>query len=172
MTRSRIVAIAIAAIVTAAVVLFFVLRPSDEQRVRAQLLRTVAAVTVTEDDTNPIVRLARIRREFKETLDKDVRISLVDVPNVPALRNGRDALGETATQLTAVFRTMEIDLSAIEVKLDDAHTSAQVKSRATLVANGRDGRARRESRAVDFLLYKIDGTWRITTINVWPKDRE
>lgn len=170
MSRGRIATFgALAAILIAFAVWYFT-RPSDEQKIRDQVARVAAAVKVTEDDTNPLVRLARIRGIFKDTLDKDVHVSLADVPTLPRSGSGRDQLAETATQATAIFRSADVDLSSVEVKLDDARLQAEVKAKATLVAVGRDAKSRRESRAVDFHVVLMDGTWRVTSITVWAKD--
>ena len=158
-----------AAIVLGVAIWFFT-RPGDEQKIREQVARVVAAVKVTEDDTNPLIRLARIKGIYKETLDKNVHLSLEDVPTLPRGGSGRDQLAEMATQATAIFRSADIDLSGVEVKLDGPRQQAEVKAKATLVAVGRDGKSRRESRAVDFHVVSMEGTWRITSITVWAKE--
>ena len=170
MTRSRIVALAALAAALLAIAIWFFTRPSDEQKIRAQVARVAAAVKVTEDDTNPLFRLARIKDIFRDTLDKNAHVSLADVPTLPRSGSGRDQLAETATQATAVFLTADVDLSGVDVKLDDARLQAEVKAKATLVAVGRDGKLRRESRAVDFHVVLMEGTWRITSITLWTKE--
>ena len=71
-------------------------------------------------------------------------------------------------QAPMAFRTAEVELASMTIKLDDAHTSAQVGARALLVATTREGERRSDRRAVDFRLAKTDGRWRITSVTVWP----
>ena len=160
-------AIAALAIALAAYFIFF--RASDEQKIRQCVARAMAAVTVTEDDTNPIVSLGRIRGAFKETVDKNVRVRIPDLPQVQA---GRDGLGEAVAQASVWFKSASVDVGSLEIKLDDAHKSAQVTTRATLRAIGRDGRPRNEERDVTLLVTTPEGTWRIASITVWPPKDE
>ena len=160
---------AIAAFVIGLAAYFLFFRASDEQKIRDAVARAVAVVTVTEDDTNPIVRLGRVRGVFKDVVDKDVRVRIAELPQVHA---GRDSLAEAVVQASAWFKTAEIDLASVEVKLDDAHKSAQVRAVATLRAVGRDGRSRNEEREVTLLVTKPEGTWRIGSVTVWPPKDE
>jgi hypothetical protein len=160
-------AVALTAIALGVYFLFF--RPSDEQRIRDAIARALGAVTLTADDDNPITRLGRIKGVFKDVVDKDVR---VNVPDVPQLHAGRDELAVAAAQMNSWFRTAEISVGSMEIKLDDAHRSAQVRATATLDGASRDGRRRHEEREVTMLVTNAESTWRIATITVWPPKDE
>jgi ketosteroid isomerase-like protein len=160
-----------AAIVAAVLVWFFFFRASDEALVRDCVARAAAAVRTTEDDTNPLTRMARLKREMRECLDKDVRVSLQEVQGVPASITGREALANATAQALGMFEKASVDLSSVEVKLDDAHRSAQVTATASFDATERGGRPRRERRDLSMLVVKGDDGWRITTVTVWaPRD--
>lgn len=144
-------------------------RPSDEARIRAQLTKLAAAVRITADDTsvNPIGRFAHVNDAFASLFDRDVRVS---IPELTSLDAGRKPLAELATHAPRVFRTLDVDFSEIEIKLDEAKTSALVGATASLAAVEQGGVSRTDKRAVDFRFAKTSGEWMITSLTVWPKD--
>ena len=168
-TKRVVIAGAIAALVIALASYFLFFRASDEQKIRDAVARAVAVVTVTEDDTNPIVRLGRVNGVFKEVVHKDVRVHISELPQAQA---GRDSLAGAVVQASTWFKTAEIDLASVDIKLDDAHKSAQVRATATLHAVGRDGKRRKEEREVTLLVTNPEGTWRISSVTVWPPKDE
>ena len=66
------------------------------------------------------------------------------------------------------LRTLKVDFTHIDVKLDPGKRSAQVKTTASLAAIERSGRPKDDTRDVDFLFRKDDG-WRIASVTVWEK---
>ena len=138
---------------------------SDEERIRGQLTRLAAALRM-EEGTNALMRAGKMRSEMGAIFDEDVR---ANVPELPvALPNKRSELADTATQLSMMFRSIDVDFSDIEVKLDDARQTARVGATVKLSSTGRAGPTR-DSRATDFLFNKRDGTWRIASVTVWAK---
>src|SRR5947209_1477386 len=119
----RTMIVAAAAISVLAVVAWLVFSPTEEQRIKAQLVRLATAVRLTADDTNAITRGARIRSELEAVLDPNVRLS---IPEVTSLRSGRQELATTATAASAYLRTFEVTLDELEIKLDEPKTSAKV----------------------------------------------
>jgi len=140
---------------------------SDEELIRAQLTRLAAAVSVPEGGANPLVRGAKMRGEFAAIFDEDVRANVPEFPS--ELPNKRSELADTATQLSSLYPSLSVELVDIVVKLDDAKQSAHVGATAKLQAQGRGGHASKDSRAIDFLFNKHDGTWRIASVTVWAK---
>jgi hypothetical protein len=148
------------------VALYFVLRPSDDAKIKEQIAKLAALVRVTEDDAqaNPIGRMAHVNDVLGKLVDHDVRVS---VPDLPSLDAGREPLGQLITSEPRFVRTLDADFSHVAIKLDEAHTSALVGLTAHVKATETTGRARDEERAVDLRFAKKDGTWVVTTISVW-----
>ena len=148
-------------------VLLWMRSGSDEELIRAQLTRLAAAVSVPEGGANPLVRGAKMRGEFAAIFDEDVRANVPEFPS--ELPNKRSELADTATQLSSLYPSLSVELVDIVVKLDDAKQSTHVGATAKLQAQGRGGHASKDSRAIDFLFNKHDGTWRIASVTVWAK---
>lgn len=138
-------------------------RETDEELIRARLHQMTTALRVESGDS-VLVRGARIRRAFSETLTKDV---VVRVPDFPQLGQGRDALTGIAVQSGRRYRTAEIDLSHTSVSLDAKKSAANVKSEATLTATDSGG-LHRDTRHVLFRFNRTKDGWRISSIEVSP----
>jgi hypothetical protein len=165
--RNRILVALAALAVLAGVVYFAVFRASDEEKIRAQLAKLSESVEVKEGGSNPVFRKARLDADFEKIFDEDVRVS---IPDLSSTKPGRANLVALAMQASVWARSASVELSKIEVKLDDAHQSAKVGATATVRAVSGSGRNERDERAVDFRFAKIDGTWKITSLTVWRKD--
>jgi hypothetical protein len=138
---------------------------SDEEQIRGQLTRLASALTMPEG-ANVLLRGTTMRSELDAIFEEDVRVSIPELPTT--LPNGRDELADTATQLSTMFRSVDVELTDIEIKLDDARQTARVGATAKLSATGRAG-PNRDSRSTDFLFNKREGTWRIASVTVWAK---
>ncbi len=150
----------------AAIAIYFAFfSTSDEQKIKNVLAHLAKAVRVTEEGKNPILRAARVHSDFVDVFQEQV---VVHIPEMPAMKQGRAELEGTATQASFLFRTADVELGTVDVKVDDAHTSAKASATATLRATRRDGSPEQGPRAVNFLLRKDDGVWRITSLTVWP----
>ena len=169
MVRGKVIAIGATAFAAVVVVWLTVFRASDDARIREQLAKLAAAVRVTADDaqTNPIGRFAHVNDAFTKLFDRDVRVS---IPELTSLDSGRRPLAELATSAPRVFRSFDVDFSDIEVKIDDAKSSALVGATASVSAVEQGNTPRADKRAVDFRFAKQDGEWLITSLTVWPKD--
>jgi hypothetical protein len=163
--RAVIAALAVALAIGA----YWLLRPTDESRIRAQISRLETAVRVTEADmqTNPIGRLAHVSGLCQSLFEPDVRVS---VREIPQLRSGRQQIEEAITAAPHFVRTFSVSIDVNDVKIDDAHTNAQVEATARASAVTRDGETRRDTRSVSFQLVKRDGEWLFTTVSVWSRD--
>ncbi len=162
--RNKVLAGTLAVAIAAAIYFGFFAR-SDEEQIRKAVARLAHAVEVRPDDSNVIVRTARVRSELNEVLDENVHVS---VPELTNLRQGRREVAEAASQASLAYRSAEIDVADLQIKFDPTHESAKAGGRATLRATTRAGEDRRDMRAVDFLLRKDGGAWRITSVTVWP----
>jgi hypothetical protein len=148
---------------------YFALRPTDESRIREKIAKLAAAVRITDADlqANPIGRLSHVSGIFQTIFDQDVRVS---IPELIQLHSGRRELEELVTAAPRYVRSLDVEIGNIKVKLDDAHTSAEVDAVADVSGVERDGRKREDKRAVDFQFVKQDGDWIITTMNVWSRE--
>jgi hypothetical protein len=161
MRRAAIVLVLVVAAVGAFVGMH---RGSDQDAIRAQLTRLAAALHASEG-SNPVFRVPRVRSEFDAILDETVHVTAAEAPGLPTDRRG---LADSAVQLSAFYSSVDVGLRNVEIKLDDSSTMAQVAATADLSAGGEQ--SRRDTRAVNFLFYKRDGTWRITSVTVWAPD--
>jgi hypothetical protein len=143
----------------------WITRSSDEEKIRAQLTRLAAALHMSEG-ANPVLRVANLRSEFSGIFDESPHVSVPEL-TMP-LPDDRRGLADAAAQLTSFVQRVDVDFEGTEIKLDDAHTSAKVDATATLSTD--DGRARRTTRAVTFLMWKRGDAWRISSVHVWPAD--
>ncbi len=156
----RNLSLAAASLVAIVALVVFLTRPSDEQRVKATLDRLVAIVSVKEGDT-VLSRAARVRSGAKEIVDDGVRL---EVPDLQLRVTGREAFVDGATKAGLLYNSATAELVSVDVKLDEAKTTAKVD--ATALVTGLRGAERRvDKRRVHFLLRK-DGDWKVTTIDV------
>lgn len=164
----RIVWLSVPLLLAGVAIVFTLSRHSDEDLIRGQLSRLAKAVRVTAGpgESNPLLRVARLRSEFREIFEADVRVTIPELPM--ALPTEPVALADSAAQLTVIYRAFDVDFSDVQIKLDDARLTAQVQATANVAATSRDGLSR-DTRPVDFLLRKVDGTWRVSSINVSAK---
>jgi hypothetical protein len=137
-------------------------RASDEDQIRGQLTRLGAALHVSEG-SNPLFRAPRVRSEFEAIFDDPTHASVPELPL--ALPGGRAALADKATELTSYYQTLDVSFTDVEIKLDSVKLIAHVAATAKLSTSGEN--ATRDTRPVDFLFYKKDGTWRVTSVTVW-----
>jgi hypothetical protein len=137
----------------------------DEGAIRSQLTR-LAACLHTSQGANPIFQLPTIRDGFDATLDDNVHVHVADV-SIP-VPTGRRELAEAAVKATGYFSSFEARLRDFDIKLDEQRTMAQVAATVD-VATGGD-RGTHDTRAINFILYKRDGTWRVTSVTVWGAD--
>ncbi len=85
----------------------------------------------------------------------------------PGLPTNRRELA-TAVQFTAYYSSLDVDFRNIGSKSTSRPPSPKSPASADLSAGG--DRSRHDTRAVNFLFYKRDGTWRITSVTIWPPD--
>ena len=143
-------------IVALTIVSALVLRGSDEDRIRAVLVRFAKAVRVKPNDTL-FSRNARLKSELKDLVDDDVR---VDIDEIGIGVVGRPKLVEDVTKVGVMYGEASCDLDDITIRLDESKTTAKVDALAIVKTQDKS-----EKRDVHMLLRK-DGAWRITTLEV------
>jgi hypothetical protein len=172
MPRTRVL-LAVIALAMVAVGAYFVWRPSDESRIRAQLGRLASAVRVQDADAqaNPIARLAHVNGEVADLFEPEARVNLPEVSELPSGHASRRELAELVAGAPRYVRTFDVDFGGVTIKMDDARTTAFVGATAKVNVAERDGAVDRGERAVDVHFVKNDGVWVIRTLTVWsPED--
>jgi hypothetical protein len=170
-TRARLVVVAVVALALA-VGGYFVWRPTDESRIRAQLDRLASAVRITDADAqaNPIARLARVNGELDGLFEPNARVTVPELAELGSGHAGRRELAELVAGAPRYVRAFDVDFTAVTLKMDGAHTTAFVQTTANVKADERDGSASRDRRAVDVHFVAKDGAWVIQTLTVWAKE--
>jgi hypothetical protein len=164
----RWLAIAAVALGLGAVLLALFARPTHEERIRKQLDRLAQVVSAGSDESNPVLRGARLKREFSELFSADVAVTIPDLGN-PV--RGRDELAALAARAGMGFQRVEVALSKIDVQVDANETRAQVRSVAT-VTGTRAGELERDQRRVRFGFSRQDGEWLIDLVAVGARPDE
>ncbi len=139
---------------------------SDEERIRELLGRLENSVQVHEGEFNIIIRGSRVRKAFSTIFIPDVQFRIPDLQSTGTRRKGLAAL---ATQAPRLYRTAIVDLSELEIKLDDQAASATAFGDASLIGVRQGGLAERDQRTVSLRLDKINGDWRIIAVDVSPR---
>lgn len=171
MTRAH-GAVALVVVLALAVAGYFLWRPTDESRIRAQLSRLASAVRITDADAqaNPIARLARVNGELDGLFEPDARVTVPELAELTSGHAGTRELAELVTGAPRYVRAFDVDFTSVTLKMDEAHTTAFVQATATVKVEERDGSPSRDRRAVDFHFVRKDGAWVIRTLTVWAKE--
>ncbi|MGZ3416456.1 MAG: hypothetical protein ACXVEF_04115 [Polyangiales bacterium] len=154
-----IVGIAVTIIIWA---LFF--RGSEEDRIRAAIVKAAAAVKVIPGE-NPVMRAARVKGDLVDVMEKDVAFS---VPELNDVGKGRDPLVGAAISISSVFEEADVNVVFSQVTIEPGGHSAAATTTVTLSAM-RGGQRERDVRKVSFVLRK-DAEWRISEVTVYPKE--
>ena len=156
------------AVIVASIAIYLLFHRGDaNERIRGQLTRLTRAVEVDPGQPeSPLGRIARIRGEFKELFVENVAI---EIPELTALGSGRTALADAAAQAPMAYAAVKIDLASVRVTLVGEH-SADVTAIATLSGTRAGGDPARDVRRVVFRFDEVDGDWRISRVQVAPRD--
>lgn len=140
---------------------------SDEDEIRALLERLEVAARVSSDDTNLVVRAARIKGEFAEIFTKEVTF---DIPELSSMNAGRAELTGLAAKAPQLWQTATIDLDDLNIAVNDEALGAVAVGNAVLDATRLNGQLERDDRKVSISLEKIEGKWQIVAVTVSAKD--
>ena len=142
-----------------ALLAYVVFGGSDEDKVLARLKEVARAVETRADETNVLLRTARLNGVFKEALEPDVTFTAPELGSV----SGRHALAVLAGGTPVNFGAVTVSVGATDIHVEGA--VAHAVSEVTLTA-ARGGELRREQRSVRFELRRSSGDWRIGAIDV------
>jgi hypothetical protein len=160
MLRGRRLGLALVA-ASLALLVYVVFGGSDEDKVLSRLKEVARAVETRSDETNALLRTARINGVFKQALEPDVRFTAPELGSM----SGTRALAVLAGEAPLNFGDVTVSVGATDIHVEGpvAHAVSQV----TLTA-ARGGELRREQRNVRFELRRSGGDWRIGAIEVEP----
>lgn len=144
---------------------YVLLGASDEDEIVARLKELASAVETKPDETNVLLRTARIKGAFEQGLAPSVRFSAPELGSKSGIRE----LAVLAGQAPNAFGSITIDIGATDVHVDGA--LAHAVSQVTLTGE-RGGELRRDRRSVRFELQRSGGAWRVSAIEAEPKSEE
>ena len=142
-----------------ALLAYVVFGGSDEDKILARLKEVARAVETRSDETNVLLRTARINGVFKAALEPDVTFTAPELGS----RAGSRALAVLAGDAPVRFGEVTLSVGATDIHVEGA--VAHAVSQVTLTA-ARGGELRRDQRNVRFELRHAGGEWRIATIEV------
>jgi hypothetical protein len=142
---------------------------SEEDRIRELLEKLEEAVAVSPDDTNVVVRAARVRSLFGEIFDKDVRYQ---IPELEAVSRGRAELAGVAAKAPELWRSATVDLDGLAITVDQAAMGAVAVGPASLNATRHNGTVEIDTRTVSLTLEKVEGEWRVVHMSVSAGENE
>jgi hypothetical protein len=144
--------------------LFF--RRGDDEKIRRKITDLAEAVRMTEGETNVVVRGGRIQSAFSEIFAKDVRVV---IPDLGPLGSTRKELAGVAAQTGLRFQSAEVSFDGVSVAIEPSKTAASASANGTFTGFEHGSGIRRETRKVEFRFDKIDGDWRIVSLDVAPR---
>jgi ketosteroid isomerase-like protein len=160
LNRSR-VALAVV-VASVALLAYVILGGSDEDKILARLKELASAVETKTDETNIVLRTARINGVFKQALDPMVTFN---APELQTQRGIRE-LATLAGGAGQAFGEISLGIGATDIHVEG--NLARAVSQVTLTGT-RGGELRREERSVRFELRRWEGEWRVSAIDVAAK---
>jgi hypothetical protein len=141
----------------------YVLRGDETRRVRARVESAAEALSppAGEADLNRLTRLAG----FAKLLAPDV---LVEAEPGGASIRGREAVAGLAAQLSAAAGAQRIELSDIEVALDETSTRATVSALVHVTSSSAGNTSTYDGQLIHLELTRIDGDWLISRARPEP----
>jgi hypothetical protein len=136
-------------------------RPTHEERIGRALDRLARVVSSDSEQQNPILRAARLRKEFSEIFSRDVS---VNIPELASPLRGRDELAAIGARTTTAYQSVDVEFSKLDIRVDANETRAEVRAVATLT--GSRGALERDSRRVRFGFSHQAGEWLIDSVSV------
>jgi ketosteroid isomerase-like protein len=161
MFRGRRLAV-LSIVVSAALLAYVAWGGSDEDKILARLKELARAIETRTDETNVVLRTARINGIFKQALEPAVTFT---APELEA-QTGIRPLAVLAGQAPESFGDVTVSVGATDIHIEGsiAHAVSQVT-----LTGSRGGELRRDQRNVRFELRRSSGDWRVNAIDVGPK---
>jgi ketosteroid isomerase-like protein len=144
-----------------ALLAYVVFGGADEDKILARLKEVARAVETRSDETNVVLRTARINGVFKDAMDPNVTFSAPELGS----EVGTLALAKLAGQAAVNFGDLTLSVGATDIHVEGA--VAHAVSQTTLTA-ARGGELRRDQRNVRVELRHAGSDWRIAAIEVEP----
>jgi ketosteroid isomerase-like protein len=160
LNRSRIALVVV--IASVALLAYVIFGASDEDQILARLKELASAVETKTDETNIILRTARINGVFKEGLEPTVTLTAPELQSQSGIRE----LATLAGQAPQVYGDLTLSIGSTDIHVEGA--AARAVSQVTLTGT-RGGELRREQRNVRFELKQSGGEWRVSAIDVEAK---
>lgn len=142
--------------------------PSSDEEAIAAKLQKLAEVVAIEGEENPVMRTARLRREFAELFEED---ALVLIPELQRGARGRRELADLGARGPILYSTLTVDFAGVETIVDSGKKSARTKSLAKL-SGTRGGEIRRDERKLRIEWKKEGGEWLMGEVRVEAAGRE
>jgi hypothetical protein len=142
---------------------------TDEEKIRAVLERLEASVETCNQGGNFAVRALRLKGEFSELFEPDVRAR---IPELGSTHEDREELAALAARSGAYFQDLDLELEQVHVRVDDSERNARVTCVVVLTATRRGQREpRRDQRSVTFNFFNHEEHgWRIASIRAEPRE--
>src|SRR5687767_2503252 len=115
-------------LLSAVVLLWALFGETDEDRILSRIKDLASAVETKEGETNPVFRLARLNKEFKEALEPNVTLSAPELPTT----TGIPELSKLATAAPAAFGEIGMSVGETDITIDERANQARAVSRITL----------------------------------------
>ena len=137
-----------------------VFRRTPEERVRRQVAALADAVGIDQGERDPRARPLRILRSFRRLLAPKVHVEVTDlVEDVHA----RDELAGMAVSAAQTFRSLDVELTKVQVEVDASGRTALATAVAIVTGTDHDGRRVRDVRPVTMRFEDQDGEWRFAS---------
>jgi hypothetical protein len=140
--------------------------PNDEQRIKEALDHLAESVHLDKDQ-NRLVFVAHARSALGKLLTDDVRMA---VPELPSPVAGKGAVVDLVDRIPLALGALDVRFAGYEVKIDPGKTSAHVAATATIDAAEPSGTEHHDKRAMNFLVAKVEGSWRTSSITLWSHE--
>ena len=158
--RSRIAfAVVIASVALLSYVIF---GSSDEDKILFRLKELARAVETRSDETNVLLRTARINGVFKDGLEPNVTFSAPELPSKSGIRE----LAVLAGEAPRAFGEFKLALGATDIHIEGPLARAVSE---VVLTGARGGELHGDRRSVRFELHRSGSEWRVSHIDVAQK---
>ena len=166
MTTTHARAIVVAIVIAGVGLVVYLLRPSEERRVRARLDEGAEALSVPASETD-LARVARLAR-LRGFLVEDAVVHFSREGEAPV--RGRDAIVGLAAR-ALVPTGARVELHDVRVTIRDAGSVADVMLEAHLVSEDPSAESPTiDARSVSLTWKKTDGSWAVASVRVMESD--
>ena len=152
-------------VVSLALLAYVIFGSSDEDKIVLRVKELAAAVETRSDETNVLLRTARINKVFKEALEPDITFHAPELPSKSGVRELALLAGEAGQMFGSV--RLSVGATGVHVSGDTARAVSEI----TLTSE-RGNELHGDRRSVRFELRRSGGDWRVRSIDVAEKGGE